>query len=102
MAALATAAVEAELLKRLQPNLQSAIVPSQAGKLYDQLIGKSKDRDTNNWHSYGLELEDDDFEPKNVHYLLGEQRKENGRVYLRYNKGQALINAVSSAALIKF
>ena len=74
-----------------------------AGRVYDALSAKSKDRDGRAWHSYGLEYLGPGTVPKDVHYLTGKARPgEIGQILVKYTKGQTQIGLHPSASIIKF
>ena len=81
--------------------------PDLCAQKYKELIEKSRLRDqprddSGGWHDFGLEFLDGDFQPKDVHYLTGNPRPENGRIYLRYTRGDTQIGTHTSASIIKF
>lgn len=72
------------------------------GPKYLQICDKSKQRDTSNWHSWGLELiEAKDVPSLTTYYLTGQQREEKGRVYLKFTRGQTQIGTHPSTEVVK-
>lgn len=93
-----------KLQEFLPVNLKDvAANPDLCGQKYRTLGDKSKDRDQNLWHSYGLEYIGSGPLPPTVHFLTGKPRPgETGHIFLEYTKGQTQIGTHTSASIIKF
>lgn len=71
---------------------------------YLRLCQKSRDRDGQRWHSFGVALEQRRNLPNHIHptYLTGVQRAETGRVYLKLTDGQTQIGLHPPAQVITY
>jgi hypothetical protein len=91
-----------EALKKLLPMaLQPAADrPAQCLEKYQELCQKSFDRDTQCWHSFGIEP---CAEPvgMSTYYLTGTPREEKGRVYFKLNIGQTEVGSHTCKSVIK-
>ena len=78
------------------------------GKKFVDLCEKSKIRDSNQWHTWGLEYlgagvkSFSSWTTEKINYLTGKPRAEKSRIFLRYTQGQAQVGRHPSASIIGF
>lgn len=98
-------AVEAAFVERLPAPLKGLGMDMNAWEAeYLRLFQKSRDRDSQQWHSFGLERIKKTQLAGNppIHYLTGGGRPDAGRVYLRITAGVTQIGQHPSSAVITY
>lgn len=102
-AQLARAARIAELHNALPTGLRGVEQSIDlCGQKYLALCEKSFIRDSSEWHSFGLDYLGPGVQAASIHYLTGEQREEEGRIYLQYTQGKAQVGVHPSEEIIRF
>lgn len=82
------------------------VVPQRWRELYETLFEKSRKRDDDGDHSFGLEyMEEDEVEQiENVpiHYLTGAQRVEPSRTYVKVTAGASRVPGPSTQQIVRY